>query len=451
MKFLSRVVWSEGMYLGPHHFQTQSRYFEDSVGFLVSSLWHEPWGLLHGEFDPEAIRNGSVVLLHASGVFPDGLAFECPASDPAPPARNIVDVFPATDPALMLYLGVPSRKDNGLDCDLNGGQSNIRYRVMHRSLRDETNGMDEREVDLAQKNLQLFTESEISRDTTSIPVARILRDGHGQFIFDPDFLPACMRISASEQLMLLVKRLLETVHEKSTTIARSARNKGKFEAGTSALDVANYWFLHALHSTYPTLRHLYATKHAHPEELFQELSRLAGALCTFAVDSDPADLPAYNHRDPGPVFRALDQHIRRHLEIVVPSNVVTLKFGPSKAYISEADVPDERCLRRCRWILGIRSSLGEAELIRSVPRLVKVCSARFVPELVKRALPGMTITHLPVPPSSIRAEADMQYFVVETTGPCWEHILQTRQVGVYIPGDISNPEFDLTIIVEAAS
>lgn len=450
MKFLSRVVWSEGMYLGPHHFQTQSRYFEDSVGFLVSSLWHEPWGLLHCEFDAEAIRNGSAVLLHASGVFPDGLPFECPTSDPPPPARNIVDVFPSTDAALMLYLSVPSRKDNGADCDLTGTHPNIRYHVTDRPLRDETNGMDERDVSLGQKNLQLLTEAEITRDTSTIPIARLLRDGHGQFIFDPDFLPACLRISASEPLMLTVKRLLETIADKSSTISRSARNRGKFEAGTSALDVANYWFLHALHSASPTLRHLYATKHAHPEELFEHLSKLAGALCTFAVDSDPSGLPSYNHRDPGPVFRALDQHIRRHLEIVVPSNVVTLNFGPTQAYIAEAPIPDERCLRRCRWILGLRSSLGEAELIRSVPRLVKVCSARFVPELVKRALPGMNLTHLPVPPSAIRAEADMQYFVVEITGPCWEHILQTRQVGVYIPGDISDPEFDLTVVVEAS-
>ena len=35
MKFLSRVVWSEGMHLGPHHFQTQSRYFEDRSGFSI--------------------------------------------------------------------------------------------------------------------------------------------------------------------------------------------------------------------------------------------------------------------------------------------------------------------------------------------------------------------------------------------------------------------------------
>ena len=450
MKFLSRVVWSEGMYLGPHHFQTQSRYFEDSVGFLVSSLWHEPWGLLHAEFDPEAIRNGSVVLLHASGVFPDGLAFECPASDPAPPTRNIVDVFPSTDAALMLYLAVPSRKDNGLDCTLPGSFGNTRYQVMQRPLRDETNGMDERDVDLGQKNLQILTEIELTRDTVSIPIARILRDGHGSFVYDADFIPACLRINASETLMLMAKRLLETIHEKSTTIARGARRSGKFEAGTSALDVANYWFLHSLHNASPALRHLYATKHAHPEELYEALSRLAGALCTFSVDSDPASLPSYDHRDPGPVFRALDQHIRRHLEIVVPSNVVTLQFAAPQAYISEADVADDRCLRRSRWVLGIRSSLGEAELIRSVPRLVKVCSAKFVPELVKRALPGLTLTHLPVPPSAIRAEADMQYFVIEVTGPCWEHILQTRRVGVYIPGDIADPEFDLNVVVEAS-
>ena len=40
--------------------------------------------------------------------------------------------------------------------------------------------------------------------------------------------PTCLRISASEPLMLLVKRLLETIGEKSGTIARSARRHGRF-------------------------------------------------------------------------------------------------------------------------------------------------------------------------------------------------------------------------------
>src|ERR1700689_4800405 len=58
MNFLSRVVWSEGMYLGPQHFQAQSRYFEDSIKFAISSLWFKPYGLLGCGLDEEALRNG---------------------------------------------------------------------------------------------------------------------------------------------------------------------------------------------------------------------------------------------------------------------------------------------------------------------------------------------------------------------------------------------------------
>ncbi|HET8637029.1 MAG TPA: type VI secretion system baseplate subunit TssK, partial [Acidobacteriaceae bacterium] len=172
MKFLSRVVWSEGMYLGPHHFQTQSRYFEDSITFLAASLWHQPWGLLHAELDQKAIRNGSAVLLHASGIFPDGLTFELPNSDPAPEPRNLLEVFPSTDAMLPLYLAVPSRRDNGFDCDLAAPGANARFSRMARTLRDETNGMDEREIDLGQKNIRLVTEAELTPEMLSIPLAQ---------------------------------------------------------------------------------------------------------------------------------------------------------------------------------------------------------------------------------------------------------------------------------------
>jgi len=451
MRFLSRVVWSEGMYLSPHHFQTQSRYFEDSIAFLARTLWHEPWGLLRLELDHKAIRNGQAVILEASGIFADGLAFELPDSDLAPAARNLTEVFPPTDSALPLYLTVPSRHDSGFDCDLGPTPNGTRWSQTQRVVRDETNGIDEREIGLGRKNLRILTDAELTPDLLSIPIARALRDGRGNLVYDEEFVPTCLRISASETLMLLVQRLIEAVGEKSAVVSRGAHRRGRFEAGSSALDVANYWFLHALHSAMPPLRHLTATRHAHPEEVFVELSRLAGALCTFSMDSDPRQLPTYDHRDPGAGFRALDAHIRRHLEIVVPSNTVTLDFHPLEPYIQGAAVTDERCLRRARWIFGIRSSLGESELLRQVPRLVKICSSKFVPELVKRALPGLALTHIPVPPAALRAEADMQYFAVEASGPCWEHILQTRSVGVYIPGEIAHPVFEVTVIVEPSA
>jgi type VI secretion system protein ImpJ len=455
MKFLSRVVWTEGMYLGPHHFQTQSRYFEDSIAFVVSNLWHQPWGLLHFALDEESISTGNLALLHASGIFPDGLAFDLPNSDPPPPVRNLIDAFPATQSSLNLFLAVPSRRDTGNDYEADRNNSaeatsGTRFTGMRRVMRDETNGLDEREVELGQKNLRLITEVEITPDVSTLPIARVLRDGRGHMVFDPNFVPACLRVNASEVLMLLLKRLLDTIQEKCSSISRAGRARGTFEAGAAELDVANYWFLHAMYTALPQLRHLCDTKHAHPEEVFCELARVAGALCTFSLDSNPAELPNYNHRDPGPVFARLDQHIRHHLEIVIPSNALNLEFHSGGPYIQEAVITDERCLRRARWILGVRSAIGESDLMRLAPQLIKICSARFTVELVKRALPGMSLTHLSVPPAALHPQPDMQYFALDLAGPCWEHILQTKTVGVYIPGEITNAEFTLTVITGAS-
>ena len=49
-------------------------------------------------------------------------------------------------------------------------------------------------------------------------------------------------------------------------------------------------------------------------------------------------------------FKGLDALIRRYLEVVAPSNAVTLQFHKADKYIYAAEVKDERCLRRSRWI-----------------------------------------------------------------------------------------------------
>ena len=447
MKFLSRVVWSEGMHLGPHHFQTQSRYFEDSLWFLSANLRRNPWGLLSLSLDDDAVRNGLAVLRHASGVFPDGLIFDIPESDPAPPPVNLAELFSPTDSEIILSLAVPIRRDQGLDCDLAGG-TETRYSAVERSLRDETICQDEYTVAFGRKNLELRSQAQLTPDTTSFPIARIQRDGKGGFVSDPDFIPPCLRISANESLLLLLKRLVESIDEKVKTVGRGRRSGGQFKVGTSAMDVSNHWFLHALCSALPTLRHHLSVKRSHPEEVYRDLARLSGALCTFALESNPDDIPKYNHLDLSLVFCALDKHIRRHLEIVVPSNTVTLEFRKTETYIYTAPVNDERCFRRSRWILGVRSNVGDSTILRMVPQIVKLCSAEGVGKLVQRALPGLELTYLQVPPSAISAQADMHYFAINAAGACWQHILQTSQVGIYIPGDIGNVEFEVTIITE---
>jgi type VI secretion system protein ImpJ len=199
------------------------------------------------------------------------------------------------------------------------------------------------------------------------------------------------------------------------------------------------------------LRHHLQDRRSHPEEVYRDLARLAGSLSTFSLEATREEIPKYRHRDLTSAFRELDSLIRRYLEIVAPSNSVTLQFRKVDNYIYAAEVKDERCLRRARWILGIRSSLTDSVLLRQTPKLLKVCSAEGVAKLIQRALPGLELMHLPVPPAALRAQADMHYFSISLSGACWQHILQTKQVGVYLPGDLGDATFDLTVITETSA
>jgi type VI secretion system protein ImpJ len=445
MKFLSRVVWSEGMYLGPQQFQAQSRYFEDSLQFTSNSLNYRPYGLTGCKLDADALRNGTVSVVHARGLFADGLAFHMPEGDLLPPPRPIADLFPPTRESLTIRLAIPTRRPTGANCAINGVPVDSRYVAEMRNFADESTGNDERPVQVGQKRLRLVLDTEPQEGLTSLAIARVIRDGAGHYIFDPDFIPPCLHVSASERLLVLLRQLLELLEEKSATLG--GRGTGKTN-DYAPRDLAAFWLLHSVNSAAAVLRHLWTSKRGHPEEVFLELSRLAGALCTFGQDSHPRTLPLYDHDDPTECFNALERHIRTHLEIILPTNCLEIRLEQTANYFYEGPITDSRCLGRSRWVLGIRSDAGEIEVISRAPQLVKVCSSKFVGELVKRALAGLELTHLPVPPPAVKAKVETQYFAINRSGPFWDHIVQTRRIGVYVPGELPNPELELFVVLD---
>jgi type VI secretion system protein ImpJ len=438
------------MYLAPHHFQVQNRYFEDSIQFALSSLLYEPYGFAGFVLDSEALRNGTLSLLHARGILPDGMAFQMPDCDPLPPPRNIADLFPPTRERVVVSLAIPQRKIGAANCAQTGEEGGwMRFSAESKPVADETTGRDEKPVQVGRKNFSLLLDNEISDGVLGIPIARITRDGMGHFVFDQEFIPPLTSIAGSDRLMHILKRLIEILDEKSVNLSTGSAAAARTWAEYSTRDVAQFWLLHAVNSGLAPLREIYACRHVHPEQLFTQMLRLAGALCTFAIESHPRDLPAYEHLDLDGCFSVLDRHIRTHLEAVVPTNVISIPLKKSANYFYDGDITDQRCLDRARWVLSIRSATGEVEIISKTPQLVKICSKLFVPKLVERALPGMKLTHLPTPPSAIATQVDAQYFGINRSGPCWDHIVQTRQVGVYVPGELPDPELELLVILES--
>jgi len=436
---LGRVVWHDGMHLSQHHFQAQNRYVEELIRFISGSLNPESYGLAGCELDVEALKNDTVSLIHARGVMPDGLAFHFP-DDQLPAPRSIRDLFSPTQDSHFVLLCIPPFLEGRANVALEGSMPDgARFVSASQMAVDEAGGVDTRPITIARKNFSLLLDVEDASRLITLPIARVRRDGSGHFVYDDQFIPPSLRIGASASLVALLGRLLETLSARSDALAAELSSSGSAE-------VANYWLAHAIHSSIGPLLHLHRIRHAHPSELFAEMSRLAGALCTFSMNAHPRDLPKYDHGRPADSFNALDRRIREMLNVVAPSNSVRIPLRPAEESFFAATVEDPRCFATSSsWYLGVRSSASPAELAGRVPRLVNVCSAKHIGRLVREAIPGLTVAHMISPPPAIAPRPGTEYFSVPRAGPCWSSIVESREVGIYAPAAIPDVELELIV------
>ncbi|HSG81100.1 MAG TPA: type VI secretion system baseplate subunit TssK, partial [Gemmatimonadota bacterium] len=217
MKPLSRVVWHEGMHLAQHHFQAQNRYFENTINFALANLFHKTYGVAGVELDADALRNGTVSLIHARGVMPDGLAFHFPEDDPPPAPREIKDLFSPTQDSHEVMLAIPPYRADQANSDMGGARS-ARYLTEAQLVWDETTGRDEKPVSVGRKNFRILLDSEVKDDVVSLPLARIRRDGTGHFAYDAEYVPPILQIGASPQLLQMLARLVEILDAKGESI-----------------------------------------------------------------------------------------------------------------------------------------------------------------------------------------------------------------------------------------
>jgi type VI secretion system protein ImpJ len=439
------------MHLAQHHFQAQNRYFEDSINFALSQLFFKNYGVAGLELDGEALKNGTVSLVHARGVMPDGLAFRFPEADTLPAPREIGSLFSPTQDTHLVLLTIPPYQT---------GQSNTafpteadsrgaRYVAEKVQISDETTGRDEKAVEVGRKNFRLALDPELEEGAVALPLARVRRDGAGNFIYDETFIPPSLQIGASPRLMDLLRRLIEILEAKAESIAAEREASHTPLSEYAAHEVANFWLSHAIHSSLAPLRHHLEVKRSRPEQLYVELARLAGALCTFSLDAHPRGLPLYDHDRADETFDALDRHIRANLDVIIPTNFVAMPLQPAEDYFYATPVHDKRCFDRSEWLLGVRSDASESEVISGVPRLVKLCSDKFIRELVKRGVPGLELQHVKTPPSDISPRIGSFYFRIVKKGPAWEAVQRSGDVGVYVPGALGDVELEVVVVLEA--
>ena len=447
MRQLQPVIWSKGTFLSPQHLQAQERFVEDSARFYLDSLNARSWGFRDFQIDTKALSEGRLSITRACGIFPDAMPLDIPASEYPPPARNLEECFLDGRQSCTFYLAVPEYVQGGMNVSVDRGRVSTRFLAQLLMVRDENTGTGEKPVQVARKNLQILAEGENREGSVVLGCTRILRSETGMYQVDPAYIPPLIDIHAHPTLKRILGNMVELLVTRSSQLSGGRRQKNQSLADFSASDVANFWLLYTINSHLPVLRHFLESTNIQPEELFNEFSDLGGALTAFSNKIAPRDLPVYNHEQLGSCFGELDRLIRVMLETVVPSNFIALPLKLVRDTIYAASIEKDAYFEGSRFYLAISAEIRDADLIDRTPKLLKAGSATQLETLIRNALPGLRLQHVPTPPRAIPVKLRHQYFAIEQGGPVWESVQRARNFAVYVPSDLLNPQMELIILL----
>lgn len=444
------------MFLTPQHFQAQDDYFEQHVQFRAIASSSCNWGLTGLGIDQEALSNGTFTVRHCRGVFADGLTFNIPESDAPPAGREIAECFLPTEPEIDVFLALPEARPKGKNVTVFNGQraegaprtdAGTRYVAETRMVLDETGGQEQKPVQVANKNFRLVFGGESLDGTSSIRIAQVARNAAGTYVLRSDFVPPSMSLDSSDYLLLMLRRLIELLAAKAQSLSNMRRQKGRSLAEFGQGDVANFWLLHTVNTWIPQLKHLWIARRRHPEQMYLTMLALAGGLSTFSFDEQARNLPDYDHDNLGRCFTDLDEKIRLLLETAIPSKCISIPLVVTEKSIWSGEITDEQYFKKTQFFLSAGAQMGVDDLLKQVPRLMKVSPPAEIQRLVRNALPGITLRHTPVPPSAIPVRLERQYFALNQAGILWENVVKSQKISIFVPDEIAKPELELLIVM----
>ena len=450
MSWYSKVVWSEGMFLRPQHFQQQDRYLEALVRQSCGPLQPYAWGVVELALDREALALGKVGITTARGLLPDGTPFSIPDHDP-PPAPLEIDAD-VRDTRVMLAM--PLRRTGMADVERGDYQDTAaRYRATAREVRDNNfdTANNSAQVEIGERRLRLFLDTRDSSDYTCIGIAQVLEKRSDQtVVLDADYLPPCLDCRGVPALKGFVTEVLGLLHQRGDALAERVVGAGAARSGS--LDIAQFLRLQAVNRFEPLFAHLADMPGLHPETFYQIALQVAGEMATFTdkVKRRPPVFPTYDHDDLRKIFTLLMSELRRSLSLEEVDAAIRIpieerQYGIRVAIITDRERP---LLTKATFILAVRADMATDLLRNRFPTQVKIGPVERIAQFVNHHLPGIGVSALPVAPREIPYRADFIYFRLDRSSEFWKQLLNSGGFAFHVGGEFPGLEMVFWAIKE---
>ncbi|WFC15816.1 type VI secretion system baseplate subunit TssK [Aeromonas salmonicida] len=438
MSSRNRVIWREGLFIKPQHFQQQQRHSEYALHARLSALSDYFYGLQSLAINEDYLGFGRIALVGATGILPDGTVFNIPNDDVLPAPLEITDASVANQ---KVYLALPLSV-NGVNEVNQGGQVATRLQAHRHDVRDlHSEGGDVVSLEVGRVSLRLMLEREDRSAYASLAIARILdKRPDGGLVLDPNFMPCSISVSAIPTLKRFLGESAGLVAERARSLSLRIATPGQ----QGVADVAEFMMLQLLNRAQPQLSHLARLGTLHPERLHEALVQICGELMTFTDESRlPPEFAAYRHDDQQVSFEPVMLALRQALSTVLSPRAVSIQLRKHQYGVMVAMVNESELMQSADFVLAVRARMPQEQLRKQLLQQTKVASSDKIRELISLQLPGIPLLPLPVAPRQLPYHAGYSYFQLDRQSPAWQMLAVSNTLAFHIAGDF--PELDMQL------
>lgn len=437
----NRVLWQEGLFALPQHFQQQQRHTDYLLHERLDAQTDFAWGFTELSLNTELLAQGKVMIDKAAGCLPDGTVFRIPDQDLLPLPFQPGDLTTPESHDIYLALPVSGHNISEIQGVRRAGQSSERYCLSYRDVYDvHTENGDVQPLSLGQLMFRIVSGAEDLSAMVVLPLCRIrsFRAGGG-LVLDEAFIPTCQSVRVSPVLNRFVGDVQGMI---ATRAADLAKRIGSPEQSGIA-DVAEFMMLQMLNRSQMHFTHRAHLHTLHPETFYLDLVRLLGELMTFTENSrQPCAVEPYDHRDLTQSFKTVIPELRRALNIVLQPRAQNLPLIFTEG-VYLATVNDPGLLQSGVFVLAVRARMPHTQLILQFTQQSKIAATDKIRNMVSVQVPGIPLRALPAAPRQLPYHDGYVYFELEKSGSAWQDVVTAGALAMHISGTF--PELDMQL------
>ena len=447
-----KILWGEGLFLRPQHFQIQDSYHEQRLNQTIRSTIPFAYGVQSIRFDEMQLGTHVLALEQVEMIWQDGEIYTAPARDLLPEPVQLDDLNLRAE--MMIYLALSILQPNKKNVAFEHATQPSRYHSYLTETHDLYTDATPAEITLLRRRAELkLLDSQIdpNHDLDGylyLPIGKIKRHSSGSFELDQQFIPPILNIDACQALLSNLKRTLNVIQAKIKTIQSNNRENEQKLIEFRSGDIVSFWLVNALNTAHVSLSHLLLNPQIHPERLFFELLRLTGSLLTFSTAYEVDHLPQYKHHNLQNSFSQLDVILRELLDTIISSRYINIALKEIRPSYWVGSLESDKITRESRLYIAVSSSMMQThELVQIVPLRFKVGTTVDVEQRVVSALPAIPIHHLMQVPTAIPVRSGVSYFEIEPHHDLYQRMLESETICIYVPAGFQDISIELIAVI----